>query len=773
MLYIAWKFLTICAFLLYGIRVYAMQSQASQPTAPIVIESETSSDSVLVEWNYPNSALDKVQEYEVQYRKLGESSVSGWDTYIPTDAQNPTGLGLGVIGSHFREVQILRTRCDPSNDLSNSPGQKFKLSLNFLGQGDFNPETKTTTDWIPIDATAAQLEAYLESLSVVGDVNVIRGYETNIGHVDGANPSTTTQGSGGYTWYITFSWDHQDGPRHGWTFPNFDTANPTHIWPSPQGNFPLLSVVEHRITTPWSGPGLPVYVEEAQKGSKAGEIRACSSPKNGCRVEVRGLLPGTTYTFRIKAKNNANNVNSTAGNVNSFYGSTDLGGRGSLGARSLKDALGNSDNSQLSDKNNGDEVIDALWGIPGIESYPITTLPAAVPGTAPAPIVSSITSNSVSLQVKAQANLGNGLRLIGFDLQYRVHHSKDNSSTSTYVPWNTHIYTHNDASSTHRNTGDIAILGSSIPMVAVGGGGDGGKRNPNGIYSNGNTSVDSSYGASNIYTSNEERLLDANSIYMGSSTVPGLESSKQYSFRCRLVNTMGAGRWSAVKVVLTPASQIPSAPTSLSVSNVVQIKPMSASEAVSSTEQASTDLQPQGASNTSAPRSHGETIPKKKGWEDGHIVVDDIAYMKDFVELPPAVGEDYIRLSWSPEANYAQAARPNTNGVEGTKYNVDAPTEVVAYELQFREVSNTVGPWYFDKTAENNTFGDKQTFSLLRRSKNNAETPDNGTATTSIPSGNLNKRGMGTGQPNRAVSLISVRFNHFNFEFIVCTKFCT
>ena len=47
----------------------------------------------------------------------------------------------------------------------------------------------TITDQIPYDATAAQMTTFLEKLSDVFNIHVIRGYVGANGLIDGPNPS--------------------------------------------------------------------------------------------------------------------------------------------------------------------------------------------------------------------------------------------------------------------------------------------------------------------------------------------------------------------------------------------------------------------------------------------------------------------------------------------------------------------------------------------------------------------------------------------------------
>eukprot|EP00941_MAST-03F_sp_MAST-3F-sp1_P002004 g2004.t1 len=745
--------------ILYSINSTSQLVPPSRPLAPVVIESSTTSNSVSLEWSYPDAITDGVQRYEVQYKPLGApNSNVGWNTYEVNSTQNPTGLGLGALGSRFREVQVLRTRVDPGSSLDvrkitnieitkrgsgystggalvfsggtcstqpegtytvgngevtsvtlTNPGSCtvlptlvttqtgntssllkltgsgfFKLSLNFLGQSDFNPETKTTTDWIPSNATAEQVEAALEELSMIGDIKVVRGYDNETGHIDASNQADSVIGSGTYTWRITFTWDHQDGPQHGWTFPNRDTTNPTHIWPSPVVDFPTLSVSEHTIQAPWSGTGWPVFVDEERRGGKEGAVRACSKPSEGCRVTVNGLLPDTTYTFRIRARAatyGPNAMKDVKGGLDAAWGSVQLGGRGHLGVRALKDSVASStlkmnDETPLlvasrerNDKSNdayegGASMNDGGWGPYGYESLPAKTLLAAVPTSAAPPIISSSTVDSIALQITATARDGNGLRLLGFDLQYRVYQEVGTGMASTDHSWQTYTPVHEDKNIDVSHHGDAALVGNSIPLVAIGGGGtrQRGIRNPDGIFQNGNDEFDSSYASegSDGYNSDEARRIDLNSIYMGTATIPNLIPGTHYSFRCRLVNSFGKGNWSSAAKGKTQANTTPLPPTSLTVSNVI---------------------------NNEAP-----------------------------------IGQDYIRVTWQPSV--ARKSDENTGYKDGDE------TDVVAYQLQLREVGHTFGgtsEWRFDKTPENYTFNESHAFSLIRRTAS-----QNGHAPTSL-----------------------------------------
>ena len=144
----------------------------------------------------------------------------------------------------------------------------FRLSLQSDGIHDFDPETKTTTDRIPYNATESEMKMALEALENVGTVNVMR----------------STSGFGRYTWSLTFPGKMQKQQ---------DARN--------RGNMPMLRVV-------WRDLDGNVVVKESRRGSSQPVM--CS---HSCTHIVDKLELSTGYMFRVRARVTQSLASSTWG----------------------------------------------------------------------------------------------------------------------------------------------------------------------------------------------------------------------------------------------------------------------------------------------------------------------------------------------------------------------------------------------------------------------------------------------------------------------------
>jgi len=170
-----------------------------------------------------------------------------------------------------KEIQIVRTRADPNSIVTSGA---FRLNLNYDGVNDFDPETRTTTDWIPYNASASEMRDLLGSLINIGNIKVTRGFQNKVG-LDDSGPNER----GEYQWFVTFSWDKEED----------------------NNNFPELSVLEHTLNAQWTlSPGGPVMVYQKRMGGTQSDLQVlCTSTE--CHVVETSLIPGKMYEFRVRA----------------------------------------------------------------------------------------------------------------------------------------------------------------------------------------------------------------------------------------------------------------------------------------------------------------------------------------------------------------------------------------------------------------------------------------------------------------------------------------
>ena len=145
------------------------------PSAPLTPSvSDVTNSSVVVSWQQPVANGAPVDRFRLQYRSVADSEWTVLD-------DESIGRKLATV----REVQKVTTRCDQGHAPTDGT---FELTLNFNSITDLDRETVAITNFIPFNATAAELKAALESLENVAQVDVSRGYESTNGHVDAANP---------------------------------------------------------------------------------------------------------------------------------------------------------------------------------------------------------------------------------------------------------------------------------------------------------------------------------------------------------------------------------------------------------------------------------------------------------------------------------------------------------------------------------------------------------------------------------------------------------
>ena len=242
-----------------------------EPLAPTV--SDVTNSSAVIEWVAPTSNGAPVDGYAVQYRAAASSSASNTEWTVLDDE------AIGRKAATVNEVQKIVTRCDPGHAPSDGT---FELTLNFHSITDFDEETVAITNFLPVNATAAEVKAALENLENVEKVDVSRGYESTNGHVDAANRDGADAGGGGggYTWLVTFRYSSDV------------------LAQLPTADIPLLGVHKTSISCAWSGEGSPVTVQEVRKGTR--NYAYCT---DDCSYELHGLSPSTLYLFSVKAHN--------------------------------------------------------------------------------------------------------------------------------------------------------------------------------------------------------------------------------------------------------------------------------------------------------------------------------------------------------------------------------------------------------------------------------------------------------------------------------------
>ena len=189
----------------------------------------------------------------------------------------------GTPGFRHREIQEVATRADVGQTITSG---YFKLSLNFEGYNDFLPENPSRTPPLvpthtpskpaklhtltplahpsnqPWDASADEVRDRLEELGNIGIVEVRRFGPTE---------------QGAYMWRVTFDWER---------FVR-------------RGNLPMLVVSEVALDVTWSAAGSPVVVTEKRRGTSG--PTACIA--GVCEYRVGGLMPFTSYQFRLRAHN--------------------------------------------------------------------------------------------------------------------------------------------------------------------------------------------------------------------------------------------------------------------------------------------------------------------------------------------------------------------------------------------------------------------------------------------------------------------------------------
>ena len=238
------------------------------PEAPLTpAVSDVTNSSAVLSWEAPVANGAPIDGYAVQFRATSDAEWTTVESADDDDDANQIGRKLATVN----EVQKIVTRCDPGHQPDDGT---FELTLNFNSISDFDKETVAITNFIPFNATAAELKEALEHLENIDKVDVSRGYDSTNGHVDGPNDD------GGYSWDVTFLYDH-------------DVLSQL-----PTADIPLLGVHKTSITCPWSGEGSAVAVHEQRKGTL--EYAYCT---DDCTYELTTLVPSTMYTFNVKAHN--------------------------------------------------------------------------------------------------------------------------------------------------------------------------------------------------------------------------------------------------------------------------------------------------------------------------------------------------------------------------------------------------------------------------------------------------------------------------------------
>ena len=161
-----------------------------------------------------------------------------------------------MTAANTREVQLIATRADAGQFVTSG---FFRMSLDYRGLTDIDPEQHTQTQLIPFNASVDQMTAALEGISTI-DVIEVRRY------------GPTSQNT--YEWKVTLDWTARRGP------------------------LPLMIVSQQlQFDVTWNGGSHNVvWVRELTRGTLGPTF--CDV---NCKHTVTGLSPGWQYQFRVRA----------------------------------------------------------------------------------------------------------------------------------------------------------------------------------------------------------------------------------------------------------------------------------------------------------------------------------------------------------------------------------------------------------------------------------------------------------------------------------------
>lgn len=241
------------------------------PYSPIslhVDEAMTTSSSLVARWSAPLLEGGRLASYEVQSRRSGAEE---WETA----AEAADGLARPTRVVH--EVQVVQTRADAGETIA---GGGFRLSFQYGGMHDFDPETRSITDAISHNASEAEMRGALEALSMVDAVEVKR-----------VGPDA----QGGYTWTLTLP-----GPVGTAAAMVRKLGSGTEA--AALGDLPSLNVASETISfsATWSQGGGPVVVKQKRRGGKLKGAAVCEG--EGCVHTLGGLKPSHEYLIRVRAR---------------------------------------------------------------------------------------------------------------------------------------------------------------------------------------------------------------------------------------------------------------------------------------------------------------------------------------------------------------------------------------------------------------------------------------------------------------------------------------